>query len=286
MKLETDPSWDITIRPKRKWLEFNLLELWEYRDLLRFLIKRDIVTFYKQTVLGPLWFFIQPLITTVVFSIIFGGIANISTDEIPPILFYMSGIIIWNYFSDSLIMTSATFTSNASLFGKVYFPRIIVPLSKIISGLVKFCVQCLMFFGFYIYYIFNNDQGITTSFENLILLPVLVFQMGILGFGIGLIISSITTRYRDFSYLVNFGTQLLMYASPIVYPLSVVPEKYAKIIILNPITPSIEGFRHILVGQGLFDYGMFLNAAFSTFFIFVFGLILFNKVEKTFIDTV
>ena len=286
MKLETDPSWDITIRPKRKWLEFNLLELWEYRDLLRFLIKRDIVTFYKQTILGPLWFFIQPLITAIVFSIIFGGVANISTDEIPPILFYMSGIVVWNYFSNSLLFTSSTFTSNSGLFGKVYFPRIIVPLSKIISGLVKFGVQCLMFIGFYVYFLFYNNQSLNPQTENLIILPVLIIQMGMLGMGLGLIISSLTTKYRDLSYLVNFGTQLLMYASPIVYPLSLVPEKYAKIIILNPITPSIEGFRQVLVGKGLFDYGMFINAAFFTVLLFIFGLILFNKVEKSFIDTV
>ena len=286
MKESIAEKWDLIITPHRGWFELHLDDIWRYRDLLWIFIKRDFTTFYKQTILGPLWFFIQPLISTIVFSIIFNRIAGISTDELPPVLFYMSGIIAWNYFSNCLTSTSGTFTSNAGLFGKVYFPRIITPLSKVISGLFQLAVQLIMFLGFYTYYLVVGNQQIKPSLQTLLLLPVLIIQMAALGQGMGMIISSLTTKYRDLSYLVSFGTQLLMYASPIVYPLSVVPDKYRMFIIANPMTPIIEGFRQAFVGRGHLDYNMYLYSLLFTCATFFIGLLIFNRVEKNFIDTV
>jgi len=276
----------LIITPERGWFELHLDEIWQYRDLLWIFVKRDFTTFYKQTILGPLWFFIQPLISTIVFTIIFNRVAGISTDGIPPFLFYMSGIIAWNYFASCLTSTSGTFTTNAGLFGKVYFPRIIVPLSTVVSGLSRFGVQLIMFFGFYFYYRYVGNQHIHSSFQTLLLIPIMIVQMAMLGLGIGMIISSLTTKYRDLSILVSFGTQLLMYASPIVYPLSVVPENYRFIILANPMTPIIEGFRQALLGKGYLDFNLFLYSLFITIIIFFIGLLVFNKVEKTFIDTI
>ena len=285
MKKDIVKSPTLIISPDHKWFDFHLKEIWNYRDLLVLFVKRDILTVYKQTILGPLWFLIQPLISTIVFSFIFNKIAKISTDNIPPYLFYMSGLIAWNYFSDCFLTTSRTFTANASIFGKVYFPRIIIPLSKIVSGLVKLFVQLIMFFMFYFYYTFLGYEGVFVL-NIIIILPFLILQMGILGLGLGMIISSLTTKYRDLSYLVAFGTQLLMYASPIVYPLSYVPEKYKYFIILNPLTPIIEGFRQGLVGSGQLDLNMLFYSICTTIIIFFFGLLFFNKIEKKFMDTV
>jgi lipopolysaccharide transport system permease protein len=276
----------LVITPNRGWFELHLDEIWRYRDLLWIFVKRDFTTFYKQTILGPIWFLIQPLISTIVFTIIFNRIAGISTDGIPPFLFYMSGIIAWNYFSSCLTSTSGTFTANAGLFGKVYFPRIIVPLSTVVSGLSRFGVQLIMFFGFYFYYRYVGNHHINSSFQTLLLIPIMIVQMAMLGLGIGMIISSLTTKYRDLSHLVGFGTQLLMYASPIVYPLSAVPENYRYIILANPMTPIIEGFRQALLGKGYLDLNLFLYSLFITIITFSLGLLVFNKVEKTFIDTV
>jgi len=279
-------EWDLVITPNRGWFELHLTEVWKYRDLLGILIKRDFSTFYKQTILGPLWFFIQPLISTVVFSFIFNRVAGIPTDSLPPILFYMSGIIAWNYFSGCLISTSGTFKANAGLFGKVYFPRIIVPLSIVISGLAKLGVQLLLFLGFYFYFIFIRNEQIVPSFQTMLLLPIMIFQMAFLGQGLGMIISSMTIKYRDLSYLINFGTQLLMYASPIVYPLSVVPDQYKNFIIANPMTPIIEGFRQSFVGKGYLDFNMFMYSFSITLIIYFIGLLIFNRVEKNFIDMI
>ncbi len=263
-----------------------MLDIWRYRDLLWLFVKRDFTTFYRQTILGPLWFFLQPLISTIVFTVIFNKIAKISTNEIPPILFYMSGIIAWNYFSTCLITTSGTFRSNAGLFGKVYFPRIIVPLSLCISGLAKFFVQSIMFIGFYIYFLFLGNTNINPSFNIIVLIPLMLFQMLLLGLGLGMFISALTTKYRDLSYLITFGTQLLMYASPIVYPLSVVPENYRIYIEANPMTPLIELFRYALIGKGQMNFDLFIYSIIVTIISFTVGLLTFNKVEKTFIDTV
>tara|TARA_B100001113_G_C21095138_1_gene616227 strand:+ start:1048 stop:1851 length:804 start_codon:yes stop_codon:yes gene_type:complete len=267
-------------------MELNIDEIWDYRDLLWLFVKRDFTTFYKQTILGPLWFFIQPIITTIVFSVIFNKVAKISTDEIPPYLFYMSGIIAWNYFSSCLNATSNTFVLNSNLFGKVYFPRIIMPLSKVISGLATFTVQLLMFFCFYFYYLVIGNNSINPSLKTFSLIPILIIQMAMLGQGLGMIISSLTTKYRDLTYLVTFGSQLLMYASPIVYPLSIVPDKYKTILIANPMTPVIEGFRLAFVGKGNLESGLFLYSIIITIIIFFSGILIFNRVEKSFIDTV
>ena len=284
--MDKSTEYKIVITPKRGLFDLPLADLWNYRDLLFLFVERDFKTFYKQTILGPLWFFIQPLITTLVFTVIFNRVAKIPTDEIPPNLFYMSGIIAWNYFSSCLMLTSSTFTSNAAIFGKVYFPRIIVPLSNVISAIAKFLVQLIMFLGFYFYYIATGNDQIAPKFETLIFIPLMILQMALLGQGLGMIVSSMTTKYRDLSYLVSFGTQLLMYASPIVYPLSVVPEKYKILIIANPMTPIIEGFRHAFIGQGSFQISMFLVSLSITIATFLVGILIFNKVEKSFIDTV
>ncbi len=281
-----NPEWDTVITPQRGWMELNIDEIWDYRDLLWLFVKRDFTTFYKQTILGPLWFFIQPIITTIVFSVIFNKVAKISTDEIPPYLFYMSGIIAWNYFSSCLNATSNTFVLNSNLFGKVYFPRIIMPLSKVISGLATFTVQLLMFFCFYFYYLVIGNNSINPSLKTFSLIPILIIQMAMLGQGLGMIISSLTTKYRDLTYLVTFGSQLLMYASPIVYPLSIVPDKYKAILIANPMTPVIEGFRLAFVGKGNLESGLFLYSIIITIIIFFSGILIFNRVEKSFIDTV
>lgn len=285
LKNNLNKKWDLIITPQKRLFELHLSEIWKYRDLLYLFIKRDFTTFYKQTILGPLWFIIQPFISTIIFSFIFNRVAKIPTEEIPPYLFYLSGIIAWNYFSECLTTTSNTFTSNVNIFGKVYFPRIIMPLSKVISGLIKFFIQFVLFLGLYIYYVLLGNQSMAPSFY-LIIIPLLIFQMALLGQGLGMIISSLTTKYRDLSYILNFGIQLLMYASPIVYPLSIVPEKYRLIIISNPMTPIIEIFRNALLGTGQINMIMYIYSIVMTLVLFIIGLIIFNKVEKSFIDTV
>ena len=276
----------MVITPYRGWFDLNLYEIWRYRDLLWIFVKRDFTTFYKQTILGPLWFFIQPLISTIVFTVIFNRVAGIPTDEIPPFLFYMSGIIAWNYFSSCLTSTSGTFTTNAGLFGKVYFPRVIVPLSTVVSGLFRFGVQLMMFLGFYFYYLKLGKYQINPSVQILLFLPILIIQMAMLGQGLGMIISSLTTKYRDLNYLVSFGTQLMMYASPIVYPLSVVPENYKLYILANPMTPVIEGFRQAFIGKGILEINLLIYSTVFSLITFLIGLLVFNKIEKNFIDTV
>ena len=279
-------DWDFVITPNRGWLEINFKEIFYYKDLLWLFVKRDYTTQFKQTILGPIWFILQPLIYTIVFTFIFNGVAKISTGDAPPMLFYMSGIIAWNYFSGCLITTSGTFLSNAGLFGKVYFPRMIVPISKSISGLIKVLVQFIMFFGFYTYYHFVGELSINNSPTSFFLLPLFILQMAIFGQGLGLIVASMTIKYRDLTYLVNFGTQLLMYASPIVYPLEIVPEKYKYIILANPMTVIIEGFRRGLLGIGGYESGMLLYSVSVTLIIFIVGIIIFNKTEQNFIDTI
>lgn len=277
-------NWDLVINPKSRWFDLRLGELFRYKDLLFLFVRRDFVSLYKQTILGPLWFFLQPIITSLTFTVIFGNLANIPTDGLPQILFYMCGVTLWNYFSDTLTKTADTFVSNASIFGKVYFPRMIVPLSIVFSNLIKLGVQFLLFIVIWVFYLFN----VNTVHPNwaLALVPFLITLMGFLGLAIGIIISSLTTKYRDLKFLVVFGVQLMMYASPIVYPLSMVPDKYKWIILSNPVTSIIETFKYAFLGVGEFSW---LSLAYSTVFtalLFVFGLIVFNKVEKSFMDTV
>lgn len=276
--------WDLVIQPKSKWYDLRLREILRYKDLLFLFVRRDFVALYKQTILGPLWFFIQPIITSLTFTVIFGNLAKISTDGLPQILFYMCGVTLWTYFSDTLTKTADTFTANANIFGKVYFPRMIVPLSVVVSNLIKLGVQFLLFVVTWIFYLITTDN-IHPNIA-IFLMPVLVIIMGFLGLSLGIIISSLTTKYRDLKFLVVFGVQLMMYASPIVYPLSIVPEKYKWIILANPITSIIEAFKYAFLGVGEFNWYYLGYSATCTVVLFLIGLVIFHKVEKSFMDTV
>ncbi|MES2779035.1 MAG: ABC transporter permease [Bacteroidota bacterium] len=278
-------QWDLIIEGKTSLFDLKLKDVWRYRDLLGLLVKRDITSVYKQTILGPIWFFLQPLFTTITFTIIFGNLAAISTDELPQPLFYMTGIIAWNYFSDCLTSTSTVFRSNAGIFGKVYFPRLIMPLSIVISNLLKFGIQFLLLIILLIYFIvFTPYQLHLNSYS--LLIPVFILLMAILGLSLGMIISSLTTKYRDLSFLVGFGMSLFMYATPVIYPLSAAPQKYMWILQLNPLASIIEGFRFTLLGKGSFDWTAFSYTSISAIILLIVGVVIFNKVEKSFIDTV
>jgi len=279
-------DWSLVITPSKQWFQIDLKEIWEYRELIGLFVKRNITTYYKQTILGPLWFILQPLITSIVFNIIFAKVANIPTDNIPPLLFYMSGIVAWNYFSSCLMEISNTFNSNAVLFGKVYFPRIIIPLSIVITNLIKFIIQLTLFFSFYLFYLTTGNNSFQFNFQHLLLLPVLILLMAMLGLGMGMLVSSVTVRYKDLRNLINFGTQLLMYASPIVYPLSIVPDRFRIYIILNPMTSVIEGFRSAFLNVGSFTIEPLIYSIIISFFIMLLGLIIFNRTEKNFIDSI
>lgn len=276
--------WDLVIQPKSKWYDLQLREILRYKDLLFLFVRRDFVSLYKQTILGPLWFFIQPIITSITFTVIFGNLAKISTDGLPQILFYMCGVTLWTYFSDTLTKTSDTFTSNAHIFGKVYFPRMIVPLSVVVSNLIKLGVQFILFILVWLYYLMSGDSLNPNS--ALLLVPFLIVLMGFLGLSFGIIISSLTTKYRDLKFLVVFGVQLLMYASPIVYPLSIVPDKYRWIILANPVTSIIETFKYAFLGVGEFNWIHLAYSFVFTLMLFILGLIIFHRVEKSFMDTV
>lgn len=280
---ETD--WDMIIRPKANLFDLNLKEVWKYRDLLVLFVKRDFVAQYKQTILGPLWHLIQPIFTTIMFLLVFGRIANIPTDGINPVLFYMSGITIWNYFSSCLNATSGTFVANAGIFGKVYFPRLVIPLSTVLSNIVRFGIQFLLLLVMMIFYSF---KGFPIHFSiTWLWIPVLLIMMAGLGLGLGIIISSMTTKYRDLTVLIGFGVQLLMYVTPIVYPLSFIKSKsYGKWIVWNPLTPIVESWKYALFGHGSFDIGGLLYSAVFIIIVLFFGLLIFSKVEKTFMDTV
>ncbi len=286
--LEDDNEpWDLILEPEQKWYSLSLSQLFRFKDLLLLFVRRDFVSIYKQTILGPIWFFIQPIITAFTYAIIFGSLANISTEGMPPILFYMCGITLWNYFSDTLTKTSDTFTANASIFGKVYFPRMIVPLSVVLSNIVKFGIQFLLFIGVLIYY-YSTTNFIHPN-STIFLLPFLVLLMGFLGLSFGIIITSLTTKYRDLKFLISFGVQLLMYASPIVFPLSLVSEKYPQyksLILANPITSIIETFKYAFLGVGEFNWMYLAYSLVFTIVLFFIGIVIFNKVEKSFMDTV
>lgn len=275
------------IGPNNQLLNLRLNEVWHYRDLWLLLVKRDFVSFYKQTIFGPLWFFIQPLFTTIIYTFIFGNLAGISTDGIPQPLFYMAGITTWNYFADCLNKTSTVFKDNTQLFGKVYFPRLIVPLSIVVSNLVRFAVQMLLFIIMIMYYLYTDAHFSPNWY--ILLFPFLLILMACLGLGAGMIISAMTTRYRDLAFLVSFGVQLLMYATTVIYPLSVALQKYpdyAWLIKYNPMTPIIETFRYGFLGKGSFSWASLGYCTMASFFTVLFGTIVFNKVEKTFVDTV
>ena len=277
-------NWTTIITPKNKFFRLNLKELWQYRDLITSFVKRDITSTYKQTILGPLWFFIQPIFTTIMFLIVFGNIAKIPTDGIPQVLFYMNGIILWNYFSKCLVSTSNTFVNNAAIFKKVYFSRLTIPLSNVISALVQFFIQFALFIIiFLVYKIYGADLKLSLA---IFAVPLFVLQMAVLGLGIGLIITSLTTKYRDLTHLIGFAVQLWMYATPIVYPLSMVPEKWRSIYVLNPVVPILESFKHAFFSTGMpsvTEYG--ISIAITLLLLFA-GIFVFNFVEKNFVDTV
>ncbi len=279
-----DNEWTTVIKPKSSLLQLNLSDLWKYKDLIRMFIHRDFVTFYKQTILGPLWFIIQPLFTSGMFTLIFGRVANISTDEIPHMLFYMSGVINWSYFSDSLTKTSSSFTANAGIFGKVYFPRLTVPVANIITNMLRYVIQYVIFLVFY--FVFWLKGSPVTPNWMIALTPLLLIYMAFLSLGYGLWISAVTTKYRDLNFALPFVVQLWMYATPIVYPLSLIPDKFKLVMALNPMVPVIEIFRKGYLGAGTINL---LHTGLSvalTFIILLTGIIIFNKTEKTFMDTV
>jgi lipopolysaccharide transport system permease protein len=286
---DLDSGWDLVIEPHNSLFNIKLMDVWRYRDLLILLVKRDFVSFYKQTILGPLWFFIQPLFTTIIYTFIFGNLAGMSTDGLPQPLFYMAGIAAWNYFADCLTKTSTVFKDNANIFGKVYFPRLIMPLSIVVSNLVRFAVQMLLFLFTmaWFYWIKGNTNFHFTYF--VFLFPYTVLLMALLGLGLGMIISSMTTKYRDMAFLVTFGVQLLMYATTVIYPLSTAIEKfptYSWLIKYNPMTPIIESFRMGFLGTGTFNWESLLYTSIVTFVILFLGIFIFNRVEKNFVDTV
>lgn len=286
--IDESQDWDLVIKGHSSLFDLNFGDLWKYRDLLVMFVKRDFVSFYKQTVLGPLWFFIQPIFTTIVFSFVFGNLAGISTDGVPNYLFYLTGITSWAYFSDCLTKTSTVFRDNASIFGKVYFPRLIMPLSIVVSNLVRFGVQLLLMLCMMVYFYFFPVPK--TSFhvtEGILLFPLLVLLMALLGLGLGLIITAMTTKYRDLTFLVTFGVQLLMYGTTVVYPLSYAREKgYGTIAALNPMTGIIEAFRYAFLGKGEFTLWSLGYSISMTIIILFFGIIIFNKTEKNFVDTI
>lgn len=282
--MQKEEHWDLTIMPQTHWYDLRIKEIFKYKDLLFLFVKRDFISIYKQTILGPLWFFIQPIITAITFTVIFGSLAKISTDGLPQILFYMCGITLWNYFADTLTKTADTFSSNVNIFGKVYFPRMIVPLSVVVSNLIKFGIQFLLFLCVWIYYLIQTD--LIHPNKMLVLIPYLIILIGFMALSFGIIISSLTTKYRDLKFLVTFGIQLMMYASPIVYPLSIVPEKYKWIIVANPVTSIIESFKYAFLGVGEFSWFYLGYSTLFTIMLFMIGLVIFHRVEKSFMDTV
>ena len=286
-------KWLFEISPKNNLLDLNLKEVWQYRDLLMLFVKRDVVTVYKQTILGPLWYLIQPLFTSVIFTLVFNNIAGISTGSVPPFLFNLAGITIWNYFKECLTATSDTFKKNEAIFGKVYFPRVIMPMSIVVSNLLKFGIQIFIFICFYVYYYFSAYAILPNKF--IVFFPLLIVSMGMIGLGLGMIISSMVTKYRDLTFLVSFGVQLLMYLSAVMYPLDLMREKLSSIfggrdftwiIDLNPIAHLIEFGRFMLLNDGSYsNFGIIYTVLF-TIIIFFLGLLVFNKTEKSFIDTI
>lgn len=283
-KISSEPEWSLEIKPVSGWFNFHLKDLWRYRDLLFMFVKRDFVAVYKQTILGPFWFFIQPILTSATFTIVFGNIAKIPTDGIPAPLFYLSGIVCWSYFADCLNRTSGTFIVNANIFGKVYFPRLISPISNVISILLKFGIQLTLLVVFIIYFKMNGANISPNLY--ILLTPYLILLMAALGLGSGIIVSSLTTKYRDLSFLVSFGVQLLMYATPVIYPLSSAPEKYKWLILANPMTSVIETFKFAYLGAGSFNIYYLLYSTTFAIVVLSVGIVVFNRVEKNFIDTV
>ena len=284
MSKKNDYSWDLVIKPERSFFDLNILSLFKYKDLIYLFVKRDFVTFYKQTILGPLWYIIQPIVNTIVFTIIFGNVAKIPTDGLPPFLFYLAGNVAWGYFAVCLQSTSNTFVDNKSIFGKVYFPRLVVPISHIIISLLQFVIQFVLFILFLIYFIYSGSD-ISPNYK-ILFLPLILFQTVLLSLGCGTIISALTAKYRDLTFVMTFLVQLWMFATPIVYPLSLVPERYKILFSINPMTSIVEIFRGAFLGQSTINLSQICLSIFTTILLLIIGLLLFNKVEKNFMDTV
>jgi len=284
---EDNEYWDIEIKPTNNLLDLKLKDTWHYRDLLMLMVRRDFVSFYKQTILGPIWFFVQPIITIVFYTLVFGNLAGISTDGVHKPLFYLAGTILWSYFSDCLTKTSTVFRDGAGLMGKVYFPRLIMPLSIVASNLIRFGVQIMLFIGFMIFYGITDGHMPINLYA--LLFPLLILLIAAQGLGLGMIISAVTTKYRDLAFIISFAVPLLMYATTVIYPLSTAQQKFPKyswIIKFNPVTPVIETFRYGFLGKGSFSWGLLGYCSFITAILLFAGIIIFNKVEKTFVDTV
>lgn len=273
-------NWTHVIEPTEGIFNFNLRELWRYRDLILLFVRRDFIAVYKQTILGPLWHFLQPLFTTAVYTI-FISIVKVPTDEIPRILFVLTGVVLWNYFSSCLVKTSNTFIGNASIFGKVYFPRLVIPISVILSNLMSFFIQCLLLVPFLIFYRDNIHPTIY-----ILAIPFLILLLAMMGLGLGILVSSLTVKYRDLNYLIAFGVQLAMYATPVIYPLSLIPGRFRAVAMVNPISPIVEVFRCALLGKGTFSIETILYSTVFAIVILVFGVLLFRRVENSFMDTI
>lgn len=282
---EAGDKWTMVIRPHGKWWELNLADVWHHRDLLWMFVWRDFVSVYKQTILGPIWFFIQPLLTTIMFTVVFSGVAKMSTGGLPPMVFYLAGTTPWNYFATCLTKTSATFIANANIFGKVYFPRLITPISIVVSNLIQFSIQFLLFFGFMAYYMIRGSAIHPNYLFIFLLTPFLLLLMALLALGTGIFISSLTTKYRDLNFLIAFGVQLAMYGTPVIYPLSHVPEKYRFFFDINPMSAIIETFRSTYLG-GAIPWSLLGVSTVATLLLLLLGVAMFNRVEKTFMDTV
>jgi lipopolysaccharide transport system permease protein len=273
------------IRPKRGLLDIDLKEIWRYRDLVMLMVRRDFVSRYKQTILGPFWFLLNPLLSTLMYTLVFAGIAKIPTEGVPPQLFYISGIVAWSYFSACLTGTSSTFLANAGIFGKVYFPRLVSPISVVISNIVQLGIQLLLFIFFVLYYILVKDYHFHFNIY-LLYFPALVLILALMGMSFGIVFSALTTKYRDLSNLMTFGVQLWMYITPVIYPTSFVPEKYRVFVLINPVAPVVEAFKYGLIGAGEFNPARLLYSIIFTLFLLFIGVILFNRTEQNFMDTV
>lgn len=282
--MDNQQNWTEEIKAQNYLFSINVKEIWHYRDLLLMLVKRDYVTFYKQTILGPVWFFIQPLMTTIVYLVLFGQIAKLSTDGAPQVAFYLAGITIWNYFSESLTKTSTVFKDNANLFGKVYFPRLIMPLAIVFSGLMKFAIQFGLFVIVVLYFTFIDEQIHPNLW--ILITPFLILLMATFALGLGMIFSSLTTKYKDLVFLLTFGIQLFMYATPVVYPTSAMPGRLAWVLHINPLTGIFECFRYAYLGTGSFQLSDLMLSAILIFVLFFIGILIYNRVEKSFMDTV
>jgi lipopolysaccharide transport system permease protein len=282
---ESNPQmWDMVIRPKRNLLDINLKEIWNYRDLVMLFVRRDFVAKYKQAILGPFWFILNPLISTLMYTLVFAGIAKIPTEGMPPQLFYLSGIVAWSYFASCLNGTSSTFVNNAGIFGKVYFPRLVSPISIIISSMVQLGIQLLLLSGFMIYY---SLSGYHIQVNNhLFYIPLLIINLALLGLGFGIIFSAMTTKYRDLTNFLGFGVQLWMYITPVIYPSSSVPEKYRIFVFINPVAPLVEASKYGLIGAGEFNPARLLYSVIFTVILLFIGVIMFTRTEQTFMDTV